>query len=74
MPLAGSLLGWAFSAVLWRHAGPTACDPWGIFGLLIAVAGLVALLEIVMLGDWLMRSQSLVSAWVQAATGNALAA
>lgn len=39
-------------------------DPWGVFGLLIAGAGLVALLEIALLGRWLVLTQSLVEAWV----------
>ena len=33
-------------------------DPWGVFGLLIAGAGLVALLEIALLGRWLVLAQS----------------
>lgn len=37
-------------------------DPWGDFGLLIAAAGMVALLQVTFLGDWLSRWQ------VQAAT------
>lgn len=39
-------------------------DPWGVFGLLIAGAGLVALLEIALLGRWLVVAQSVVEAWV----------
>ncbi|WP_095194092.1 fused MFS/spermidine synthase [Pseudomonas sp. Irchel 3A7] len=39
-------------------------DPWGVFGLLIAGAGLIALLEIAVLGRWLVLAQSLVEAWV----------
>ncbi|MGY2296566.1 fused MFS/spermidine synthase [Pseudomonas yamanorum] len=33
-------------------------DPWGVFGLLIAGAGLVALLEIALLGRWLVLLQT----------------
>lgn len=33
-------------------------DPWGIFGLLIAGAGLIALLEVAFLGRWLVFLQS----------------
>lgn len=33
-------------------------DPWGVFGLLIAGAGLLALLEIAVLGRWLVLAQS----------------
>ncbi|WP_085714915.1 fused MFS/spermidine synthase [Pseudomonas sp. B28(2017)] len=39
-------------------------DPWGVFGLLIAGAGLIALLEIALLGRWLVSAQSVVEAWV----------
>lgn len=39
-------------------------DPWGVFGLLIAGAGLIALLEIALLGRWLVLAQSVVEAWV----------
>lgn len=39
-------------------------DPRGVFGLLIAGAGLVALLEIALLGRWLVLAQSLVESWV----------
>jgi predicted membrane-bound spermidine synthase len=39
-------------------------DPWGVFGLLIAGAGLVALLEITLLGRWLVVAQSLAETWV----------
>ena len=37
-------------------------DPWGLFGLLIAAAGLVALLEIAVLGRWLILAQTQVEA------------
>ena len=39
-------------------------DPWGVFGLLIAGAGLIALLEIALLGRWLIVAQSVAEAWV----------
>jgi predicted membrane-bound spermidine synthase len=39
-------------------------DPWGVFGLLIAGAGLIALLEIALLGRWLIVAQSIAEAWV----------
>jgi len=32
-------------------------DPWGQFGFLIAAAGMVTLLQVVFLGDWLSRGQ-----------------
>ena len=39
-------------------------DPWGVFGLLIAGAGLVALLEIALLGRWLVLLQTQAEALV----------
>ncbi|MGY2173689.1 fused MFS/spermidine synthase [Pseudomonas azotoformans] len=39
-------------------------DPWGVFGLLIAGAGLVALLEITLLGRWLVLLQTQAEALV----------
>ncbi|MBP0630166.1 fused MFS/spermidine synthase [Cupriavidus sp. AcVe19-1a] len=68
--LAGLAIGSALAA---RRADQTR-DPWGAFGMLIAAAGLVALLEIVVLGEWLLQAQSVVSAWVQSVTPNGLAA
>ena len=41
-------------------------DPWGVFGLLIAGAGLVALLEIALLGRWLVLLQTQAEALVLA--------
>nr|WP_246257744.1 fused MFS/spermidine synthase [Pararobbsia alpina] len=49
-------------------------DPWGAFGLLIASAGLVALLEIACLGDWLFQWQGQLRGAVLAATGSLLSA
>ncbi|WP_285415403.1 fused MFS/spermidine synthase [Pseudomonas sp. efr-133-TYG-5] len=39
-------------------------DPWGVFGLLIAGAGLLALLEIALLGRWLVLAQSQAEVWL----------
>jgi len=39
-------------------------DPWGVFGLLIAGAGLIALLEIALLGRWLVIAQSQAEIWL----------
>ena len=39
-------------------------DPWGAFGLLIAGAGLIALLEIAILGRWLVLAQSHAENWL----------
>ncbi|MCP1419326.1 putative membrane-bound spermidine synthase [Pseudomonas laurylsulfativorans] len=47
-------------------------DPWGVFGLLIAGAGLIALLEIAVLGRWLVLGQTLAESWVLALGANEL--
>ncbi|MFA7943843.1 fused MFS/spermidine synthase [Pseudomonas brenneri] len=48
-------------------------DPWGAFGLLIAGAGLVALLEIALLGRWLVLLQTQAEALVLSLGGLELA-
>ena len=68
--LCGLVLG---SALVSRHVD-RARDPWGAFALLIAAAGLVALLEIAFLGEWLLQGQAQVASAVFAATGSMFAA
>ncbi|MDQ0144018.1 fused MFS/spermidine synthase [Cupriavidus necator] len=68
--LAGLALGSALAA---RHVQRVR-DPWGAFGLLIAAAGLVALLEFLLLGEWLLRAQGSLSAWVQGVSASPLLA
>ena len=48
-------------------------DPWGVFGLLIAGAGLVALLEVTLLGRWLILLQTQAEALVVSLGGGELA-
>ena len=48
-------------------------DPWGVFGLLIAGAGLIALLEIALLGRWLVVAQSQAESWLLAMGASELA-
>lgn len=48
-------------------------DPWGLFGMLIAAAGLVALLEITLLGRWLVLLQTQAEALVVGIGGGELA-
>ncbi|UVE19722.1 fused MFS/spermidine synthase [Pseudomonas sp. LS44] len=67
--LAGLVLG---SAIYARRADRIR-DPWGLFGLLIGAAGLIALLEIAGLGHWLVIAQTQAEAAVLALTGNELA-
>ena len=57
--LAAYLAGLALGAALFARWADHIRDPWGMFGLLIAAAGLVALLEISLLGRWLLVVQSL---------------
>jgi spermidine synthase len=68
--LAGLVLG---STLASKRADRTR-EPWGVFGFLIATAGLVALLEIALLGGWLSDLQSWSAAAMRSASGNALAA
>ncbi|MDP9656234.1 UNVERIFIED_ORG: putative membrane-bound spermidine synthase [Pseudomonas putida] len=48
-------------------------DPWGVFGLLIAAAGAIALLEVALLGRWLVLAQTLAESWVLSWGGSELA-
>jgi spermidine synthase len=72
--LATYLAGLAIGSALAAKRADRARDPWGAFAMLIAAAGLVALLEIVVLGEWLLQVQAAVSAWAQSATSNGLVA
>ena len=47
-------------------------DPWGLFGLLIVAAGLLALLEVALLGRWLILAQTQVEATILALGGSQL--
>jgi spermidine synthase len=68
--LCGLVIG---STLVSRHAD-RARDPWSAFALLIVAAGLVAMLEIAFLGEWLLQGQAWLSSRVFSATGNMLAA
>lgn len=63
--LAGLALGSALY-VRWRNR---VRDPWGLFGCLIAAAGLIALLQVAGLGDWIVRIQSHAEALARALGG-----
>ncbi len=65
--LAGLAIGSAFYA-RWETR-----DPWRLFGLLIAGAGVVALLEAALLGRWLISVQTMAESAVVAWTGSGLA-
>jgi len=57
--LATYLSGLALGAALFARRADRVRDPWGAFGLLIGGAGLVALLEVSLLGPWLGALQGL---------------
>ena len=57
--LATYLSGLALGAALFACWADRIPDPWGIFGLLIGAAGMIALLEIYLLGPWLPALQSM---------------
>ncbi|MFH0021482.1 fused MFS/spermidine synthase [Pseudomonas fluorescens] len=67
--LAGLFIG---SALLARRVERIR-DPWGVFGLLIAGAGLIALLEIALLGRWLVLAQSQAETWLLSLSASELA-
>jgi spermidine synthase len=72
--LATYLLGLALGSALASRYADRARDPWGAFATLIVAAGLVALLEIAVLGDWLPHWQSLAREAVLGATDSLLSA
>ncbi|CAB3867330.1 fused MFS/spermidine synthase [Achromobacter piechaudii] len=67
--LAGLTIGSALYARLEHRLG----DPWRVFGLLIACAGIFALMEAAMLGRWLVSIQSMVEGAVRSWTDSGLA-
>ncbi len=71
--LATYLAGLALGAALFARRADRIRDPWGVFGLLIAAAGMVALLEVFLLGSWLPALQSSADHAAYALTGNRLA-
>jgi len=56
--LATYLSGLALGAAVFARWADRVRNPWGTFGLLIAAAGLVAMLEVTFLGPWLPALQS----------------
>lgn len=71
--LATYLAGLALGAALFARWADRVRNPWGVFGTLIALAGLVAPAGIALLGEWLIHFQTLAERSVLSATGNALA-
>ncbi|SIO70619.1 spermidine synthase [Burkholderia sp. GAS332] len=72
--LATYLLGLALGSALASRYADRARDPWGVFAVLIVSAGLVALLEIAVLGNGLLQWQSLARDATLGATGSLLTA
>jgi len=68
--LATYLAGLVFGSALYARFADKVDDPWSAFGLLIAAAGFVALLEIAIIGDWQLQIQAAIGDLIYAATGN----
>ena len=72
--LAVYLVGLALGSALLARRVDRLCDPWGVFGFLIAAAGFTALVEVALLGPWLTSLQTQVAAAVFSLTGTESAA
>lgn len=71
--LATYLTGLALGAALYARWADRVTQPWSVFGLLIAAAGLSAALTVALLGPWLVQLQSFVEVKVLGLTGSAFA-
>lgn len=71
--LATYLTGLMIGSALYARRAERIQDPWGLFGLLIGAAGLLALLQVAGLGRWLVMAQSQLEQWTLLMTGNELA-
>lgn len=71
--LATYLAGLALGAALFAHSADRVRNPWGMFGLLIGAAGLVAVLEMTLLGPWLPKLQNMGEQAVLSMTASRLA-
>lgn len=67
--LAVYLLGLVLGSVCFARRADHVSDPWGWFGLLIAAAGVVAILQVLVIDDWLQRLQVQVATVAFGATG-----
>ena len=70
--LATYLMGLFIGSALYARSADRVRDPWGAFGVLIAAAGFMALLEIAGLGKWLVILQTEAEGAVLALTGSQL--
>jgi predicted membrane-bound spermidine synthase len=68
--LATYLFGLALGAAVFARFADRVRDPWSAFGLLIASAGVVALLQIGFLGHWIVTVQSFAEYWALRITGS----
>ncbi len=74
MMLAVYLLGLMIGSAVYSRYSERVRDGWTAFGVLIALAGLLALLQVSWLGEWLGQWQSAAAGLVQDVTGSRLAA
>jgi spermidine synthase len=70
MVLAVYLLGLALGSAAWSRFADRIVDRWAAFGLLVATAGLLALLTYAALGPWLAGAQAALGAGVTRLTGS----
>ncbi|EPJ2809334.1 fused MFS/spermidine synthase [Pseudomonas putida] len=70
--LATYLAGLLAGSALYARRADRIRDPWGVFGLLIAIAGLLALLQLAGLGRWLVQAQTQAELFALQLTGNEL--
>ncbi|WP_447919835.1 fused MFS/spermidine synthase [Achromobacter aegrifaciens] len=71
--LATYLAGLAIGAALYARWSHRVRNPWPVFGFLIAGAGLIAVLEVALLGKWLVLAQTYAEAAVYRWTGSGFA-
>lgn len=71
--LATYLCGLVLGSALYARRADHLRDPWGLFGLLIAAAGLLAILQVAGLGAWLVGAQTHAEALVLGLGGSELA-
>ncbi len=71
--LATYLAGLALGAALYARWAHRVRNPWPVFGFLIAGAGLIAVLEVALLGKWLIVAQTQAEAAVYQWTGSGFA-
>ncbi|WP_410953124.1 fused MFS/spermidine synthase [Pseudomonas sp. S1(2024)] len=71
--LATYLGGLLAGSALYARRADRIRDPWGLFGLLIAIAGLLAMLQLAGLGRWLVLAQTQAEFFALQLTGSELA-